>query len=438
MAVTSGTMTTVENLFQLPITVDGKEQSYLLETKDQYLNKNIGISITTPAADGFAVSEIKGTSDVTATLNSGKYDITANNLSVKAAMGTAGWIGTSTLTDADTDNQVVGKMNAAAASVSASVVAPTMSTISAAVSGKTQIMSDVSPTTATTGIGTYYIAVKGSSGAVTQGTPNVGTAGYLANASQITANGVAAGNKTSTYYLPVASAAISASGTGSATTTVAPGDVTIANNTTAVNGKTRIDATLNTNSSVISTYYMAIKANAAANTTGATSSISGTASAATGTAGWAPTTLTGTGSVTGTATAKTSSKDSSVYYVPLTSAAFTKSGNKVSCSTPGWIAQGDLPANGTIDPGTITAVATDPGSSYTNNTSLVLAEGGWLKMTAGYYPATRISLATLVPDGTDIKGHNEYLLAGHSAYDNDGVKVSGNIQTYEGSYSLTV
>lgn len=266
----------------------------------------------------------------------------------------------------------------------------------------------------------------------------MGTTGYLAGGSQISASGVAAGNKTSTYYLPVASAAISASGTGSATTTVAPGNVTIANNTTAVSGKTRIDAALNTNNSVISTYYMAIKANAAANTTGATSSISGTANATTGTAGWAPTSLTGTGSVTGTATAKTSSKDSSVYYVPLTSAAFTKSGNKVSCSTGGWVPAGDLPQNGTIDTGSITAQASDPGSSYTNNTSLVLAEGGWIRMTAGYYPATRISLATLVPDGTDIKGHNEYLLAGHSAYDNDGTKVTGSIQTYDGSYSLTV
>jgi hypothetical protein len=121
-------------------------------------------------------------------------------------------------------------MNIAAATVSASVAAPTIATVSQAVSGKTQILGSVSPTTATTGISKYYLALSGKSGAVTQGTPSIGTAGYLANASQITANGVAANNKSATYYVPVPTAAASV-----AASVAAP---TITTVTAAVSGKT--------------------------------------------------------------------------------------------------------------------------------------------------------------------------------------------------------
>lgn len=118
----------------------------------------------------------------------------------------------------------------------------------------------------------------------------------------------------------MAAAVITASATGAtATTTVAPGTVSISANTTAVTNKTRLALTPTTATSGINQYYIAIQASAAANTTGTTSSITGTANASVTTAGYAPTTLTGTGSVTGTATAKTSKKDSSVYYIPVTS-----------------------------------------------------------------------------------------------------------------------
>lgn len=114
-------------------------------------------------------------------------------------------------------------------------------------------------------------------------------------------------------------AVLNASGTASATTTVAPGTVSIAAETTTLSGKTQITSTPTTGT-ISTTYYIAAKATAAANSSGTTSSITGTASAGVTTAGYAAKSLTTSGSVTGTATAKTSAKSSDVYYFPIVSA----------------------------------------------------------------------------------------------------------------------
>ena len=66
----------------------------------------------------------------------------------------------------------------------------------------------------------------------------------------------------------------------------------------------------------------------------------------------------------------------------------------------------------------------------------VLVAGDYLYINAGYVDDLKISLAKLVPDGSDVKGHAEYILSGHSAYDNDGTLVAGSILTYDGSYTV--
>jgi len=171
----------------------------------------------------------------------------------------------------------------------------------------------------------YYVTVTGTGtdGSVKGKATAGSTTGIVAanatntsSASTITPTITGSGGK---VYIKAAAITASSSD-ATATTTVAPGDVTIVNNETAVSGKTRIGVSPSTETSGISTYYIALKANAAANSTGTTSAISGTASANVSTAGYAPATLTGSGSVSGNATAKTSSKDSSVYYLPITSA----------------------------------------------------------------------------------------------------------------------
>lgn len=65
-----------------------------------------------------------------------------------------------------------------------------------------------------------------------------------------------------------------------------------------------------------------------------------------------------------------------------------------------------------------------------------LAQGDYLYITGGWTDDLKISLAKLVPDGSNIKGHADAILQGYTAYDNDGVLVTGTIQTYAGAYSV--
>ena len=68
-------------------------------------------------------------------------------------------------------------------------------------------------------------------------------------------------------------------------------------------------------------------------------------------------------------------------------------------------------------------------ASYTDisSTAPVLVSGDYLYINTGYTGDTKISLARLVPEGSDVKGHSEYILYNHTAYDNDGTLVTGTI-----------
>lgn len=99
----------------------------------------------------------------------------------------------------------------------------------------------------------------------------------------------------------------------------------------------------------------------------------------------------------------------------------------------GWITTGNIGA----------ATFANSGSSGVTYVDLsdtteapVLVAGDFLYINQGYVDNLKISLKKLVPDGSDVKGHSEYILSGHSAYDNDGTLVAGSIQTYDGSYTI--
>ena len=67
----------------------------------------------------------------------------------------------------------------------------------------------------------------------------------------------------------------------------------------------------------------------------------------------------------------------------------------------------------------------------------VLVENGYLYITEGWTDKVKISLAKLVPDGTDIHGHTEYILTGHTARDDDGSLITGSMPIYAGAYDVT-
>ena len=93
----------------------------------------------------------------------------------------------------------------------------------------------------------------------------------------------------------------------------------------------------------------------------------------------------------------------------------------------------------TLDVAAFTNTATS-GHTYVDisatTASPVLVSGDYLYISKGWTDDVKISLAKLVPDGSDVKGHSEYILSGHTAYDDDGTLVTGSIPTYAGAYTV--
>lgn len=98
---------------------------------------------------------------------------------------------------------------------------------------------------------------------------------------------------------------------------------------------------------------------------------------------------------------------SSVTYVPITSTTFANSGTS--------------------------------GVTYSDISSSapVLVSGDYLYINAGYTPNVKISLAQLVPDATGDNAPANYILAGYTAFDNNGDLIVGTMQTYDGTYTIT-
>lgn len=259
--------------------------------------------------------------------------------------------------------------------------------------------------------GTDYFAITGSgskSGSVV-GNASVATEGYVKG--ETATGGSATGTVAANDVKYVAKAGLSASGTASATTTVAPGDVSIGSGTGAIAGKEKLNIVPTTSTASIADYYIPIKASVAANSTGATSAISGTASAAVSTVGYAPATLTGSGAVSGTATAKTSAKSSSDYYISLAKTAYSN-------TVPTGMAESDF--------------------ADISATAPALISGSYLYIKAGYNVNQKISLAQLVPDdATLVAGASDNIVSGQSAYDNDGKLITGSLNENAQSGKLT-
>lgn len=70
-------------------------------------------------------------------------------------------------------------------------------------------------------------------------------------------------------------------------------------------------------------------------------------------------------------------------------------------------------------------------------TAPVLESGGYLYITEGYNQNQKISLAQLVPDDASlVGGPSDFVVSGQTAYDNDGMLVTGNLDANSQSGSL--
>lgn len=63
-----------------------------------------------------------------------------------------------------------------------------------------------------------------------------------------------------------------------------------------------------------------------------------------------------------------------------------------------------------------------------------LVSGDYLYINKGWTDDLKISLAKLVPDGSNITGHADMIVTGYTAYDNDGSLITGSLPVYEGAY----
>lgn len=534
MPVTGGVFT-----LNLSATASGS-QTVLLATENKFVDKNISIkfNVAEAATPALVMNDSTAAVTVSTTANSGVFTLT-NSLSGKTTYGTAGWItknGLAAATDTSvqvgtipqstmaigavdlanageitpstTANQtvtisagyeaqrtiIVKSMSAgtpAAATVTASKQAtvPTLTNTASAQNNKTQIT--VSPTTATTGISKYYIAVTANAPATNFAASNftktINTAGYLDKPAQITIadNAIKTTANSSLFYLPIDTASATVTLSGTATTPTAT------SSTAALSGKTRLTGTPSNSATGISTYYIPFTVNAPATnnitankvintngyvdnvdqitvsgsvsasnatyympiTTGELKANAGTVNADTTDGGVSATVganvpsgfyikITGSGQV-GVQTAgwvptsATQNSNTATKYISLNTAEMSQNQTTGTVSvSEGYVPSGGLSLN--IERGSINSGTTSKENDGYVNNNTVVPEKGYLYINAGYHPNTQISLATLIPDDAEYSNAtSNQMLFGYEAYDTDGNKLVGTITTYLGTYTLS-
>lgn len=512
----------------------------VLQTQNTFIDKNINIEITTPAAAGssLSITDKASTEIQHGTASDGKYLLT-QSLTGTMSFSTSGWIKTGDSAATATDSSVTvgyisqsdisgitltsnagsitpnvsndqtitigagyyhtartitvkgmtsGTAAAATVSVSKQATAPTLANTASAISGMTQITLAPSTTAPATSNGyTYYVAMTATAPATSLAASNftktIGTAGYLNNANQITIGTSSVTAKNQLFYAPLTSAALAVSAT-----TAAINPTASKNSTATISSKTRLDpAVLTKTTSEIttdyfyavnlataattisftkgtltegylgssdqittsssstaagsSTYYISIAKGALANKSSSVSAtgtnITITESSTQPTSGyWFKTTGSGTIKVStaGWLAANTEKTSTAVTkYYTLPAATFTVVNNQVTTGSSGGGYVSNNTVVGTITSGSITSGETSK-SGYSNLDIAVPSEG-YLYIAPGYYNATQISLASLIPDNIEATDAAvAQILSGYEAFDTAGKRLVGTIPIYDGSY----
>ena len=256
---------------------------------------------------------------------------------------------------------------------------------------------------------TYYVPIK--SGTITSGSATISSATFAYNSSNsnfaITGSAnVSAPTFTEGYI--ASTVGTKNANTGGATLSATVGKIAIQANLSGT-GTKKPSITKNSSTNIpqagsatttkpSSGYYIAVSSAANTGTVQATASVT--------TAGYG-TTTSGQYTTTPSSSLTVGAAASSVTYVPITTATFANSATS--------------------------------GTTYTDISSSapILISGDYLYINAGYTPASKISLARLVPDASGENAAAGYILSGYTAYDNDGVLIVGTLQTYDGSYTIT-
>lgn len=335
--------------------------THILATENKFLDKNIAVQITTPAAGTASLAVTDNTTDVSVgTAAGGKYPLIAT-ITGQMSYATGGWVTTSGQSAADSEVQVgtidqsilqngattiasgsnitpasvdqtititagyegtrtlivksiaTGANAEATVSGTAAATAPTLANTASAQSNKTQITISpiISANLTNNSIDKYYIAVTPTAPATNLTfTKTINEAGYLGSIDQITASGSTT-SSTSLYYIPLTTGTVS---TTMDATTITP---TMSSSSASVTNKTRVDAAPTKNTNNIGEFYIAVTATAPATTVNLTS---------TTTEGYVT-------SADVSATAGTTTQGTDTYYIPLSSGTKSAGSGSVSASS---------------------------------------------------------------------------------------------------------
>lgn len=330
---------------------------------------------------------------------------------------------------------------------------PTLSKQAISITGVTDAASGSA--TATAPSSGAYVAVRSAANTSTiTSAPVVHTAGY-GTTTNFSVNSAATATvgaaQSDIYYVPIKAGTVT-SGTASITST------TIAYNSS--NGNFDITGSANVSAPTFTEGYIATnvgtkndKANGATLTDTLDKIAIGASISGTGTFKPSIAKHSDTNISVGTVT---TTKPSSGYYIAVNSAANTGSVTATPSvtsagygtttagqytATTGSLTVGAQASSTTYIPLVAASLANSATSGTTyddaSSTAPVLISGDYLYINAGYISNQKISLAKLVPDQASASLAADYILSGYSAYNNDGVLVAGNIQTYDGAYTIT-
>lgn len=377
----------------------------LLKTENKFVDKDIAITITTPAASALSFEADDITSGLSmGSATNGIYSPVVT-ITGDASIATAGWITAGNHNISDT-NVLVGTVNQSTISNGATTIS-SGDTIAPQATAQTITISEGYNGARTI---IFDAADAGPEGEITSGSATINSLTYTHNSTYNNfaiygSADVAQPTINSDGYISLAKGTKNTN-VGGATVVTTVNQIGIAATITGTgtfkpsittNGATNITAIGSvTTTQPVSGYYIAVAS--AANT----GSISAAASVISN--GYGTTT---TGEYTTTSDSLTvGAQASSVTYIPLVLTTFAN-----------------------------TAAS---GVSYTDisSTAPALISGSYLFINEGYTPNVKISLAKLVPDASGANASANYILNGYTAYNNDGELITGNILTYSGSYEV--
>lgn len=430
---TSGEITPVSNVYNLNYSITGSgNKSITFPVRDHFVDGDIKVNLTTAAGAlsvgsatvaGTSNKTILGTAQASAPSSGGYIKVSGSG---SVSVSTAGWLAqntSETATAADVYYLLISGVKAVsgggltAGSGSSSLVS------SGYYNGSTYDTTDNVDLSTTESSGYYKLTATGS-GSVNRAaiTSQVTTAGYFdADGSPITesaATSLSSNSATNAYYVKkstLTEGTIDPS-TGTRTITISSGYYPT-NREITVGGTSQTTVTTSLSNTGLSTYFNA--GTSSSNDVSITPLYSNSA---------------------GYVTSHTNANNGGVEYYVIKTTSVTQGTSSISGGTltrgtaswgTGWITASSINA------ATFSNTSTT-GTTYVDISSFApaLVTGSGLFINAGYVDNLYISLAQLVPDTPSANLASNKILLGYSALDRDGQLVTGNIQTWDGSYTI--